>query len=62
MGSIFGLAGVVLSLPAAALVTILVDEFYLRPRKLNEAALQRDARAMVTGEGSSDQTKKREAD
>src|SRR5947207_13193884 len=32
-GTIFGLFGVILAVPAAALVQIMIDEFYLRPRK-----------------------------
>jgi predicted PurR-regulated permease PerM len=49
MGSIFGIAGAMLSVPTAAFVSILVDEFYLRPRQLNYAALDRDASALVEG-------------
>jgi len=49
MGSIFGIAGAMLSVPTAAFVRILVDEFYLRPRQLNYAALDRDATALVEG-------------
>lgn len=49
MGSIFGIAGAMLSVPAAAFVRILIDEFYLRPRQLNYAALDRDATALVEG-------------
>jgi putative permease len=49
MGSIFGIAGAMLSVPTAAFVRILVDEFYLRPRQLDYAALDRDASALVEG-------------
>jgi predicted PurR-regulated permease PerM len=49
MGSIFGIAGAMLSVPTAAFVRILVDEFYLRPRQLDYGALDRDASALVEG-------------
>jgi predicted PurR-regulated permease PerM len=47
--TMFGLAGVVLAVPAAALVQIVIDEFYLRPRKLDHAAIDREAAALVEG-------------
>jgi predicted PurR-regulated permease PerM len=46
---LFGLLGVFLAVPAAALVQIVIDEFYLRPRKLDYAALDREAAALVEG-------------
>jgi predicted PurR-regulated permease PerM len=49
MGSIFGILGAMLSVPMAAFVRILIDEFYLYPRQLNYAALDRDATALVEG-------------
>jgi putative permease len=49
MGSIFGLAGAVLAVPAAAFVSIIVDEFYLRPRHLDEAELEREASDLLQG-------------
>jgi predicted PurR-regulated permease PerM len=49
MASLFGLAGAILAVPAAALVQIVIDEFYLRPRKINQAALEREAAALVSG-------------
>ena len=49
MASLFGLLGAILAVPAAALVQILVDEFYLRPRALNYAQLDREAAALVSG-------------
>ena len=49
MVSIFGIPGAMLSVPTAAFVTILIDEFYLRPRQLDYAALDRDASALVEG-------------
>jgi putative permease len=47
--TMFGLLGVFLSVPAAALVQIVIDEFYLRPRKPDYAALDREAAALVEG-------------
>jgi len=46
---LFGLLGVFLAVPAAALVQIIIDEFYLQPRKVNYAALDREAAALVEG-------------
>ena len=46
---LFGLLGVFLAVPAAALVQIVIDEFYLEPRKMNRAALDREAAALVEG-------------
>ena len=47
---LFGLLGVFLAVPAAALVQIVIDEFYLQPRKIDSAALDREAAALVEGE------------
>ena len=47
--AMFGLLGVFLAVPAAALVHIIIDEFYLRPRKPDYAALDREAAALVEG-------------
>jgi putative permease len=47
--TMFGLLGVFLAVPAAALVQIVIDEFYLRPRKPDYAALDREAAALVEG-------------
>jgi putative permease len=47
--SLFGLAGAILAVPAAALVQILLDEFYLRPRKLDYTAIEREAADLVKG-------------
>ena len=47
--TLFGLLGVFLAVPAAALVQILIDEFYLQPRKPDFAALDREAAALVDG-------------
>jgi predicted PurR-regulated permease PerM len=46
---LFGLLGVFLAVPAAALVQIVIDEFYLQPRKPNYAALDHEAAALVEG-------------
>jgi predicted PurR-regulated permease PerM len=47
--AMFGLLGVFLAVPAAALVHIIIDEFYLRPRKPDYAALDREAAILVEG-------------
>ena len=47
--TMFGLFGVFLAVPAAALVQIVIDEFYLRPRNPDYAALDREAAALVEG-------------
>src|SRR4030095_16333374 len=44
---LFGLLGVFLAVPAAALVQIVIDEFYLEPRKIDSIALDREAAALV---------------
>jgi putative permease len=47
--AMFGLLGVFLAVPAAALVHIVVDEFYLRPRKPDYDALDHEAARLVEG-------------
>jgi putative permease len=47
--AMFGLFGVFLAVPAAALVHIVIDEFYLRPRNPDYAALDREAAMLVEG-------------
>src|SRR5436190_6210804 len=47
--TLFGLLGVFLAVPAAALVQIVIDDFYLQPRKPNYAELDREAAALVEG-------------
>ena len=47
---LFGLLGVFLAVPAAALVQIVIDEFYLQPRKPDYPALDREAAAIVEGD------------
>jgi predicted PurR-regulated permease PerM len=46
---LFGLLGVFLAVPAAALVQIVIDEFYLQPRKVDYAALDGEAATLVEG-------------
>jgi hypothetical protein len=41
--------GEVLAVPAAALFQIAIDEFYLRPRKPDYAAIDREAAAVLEG-------------
>jgi putative permease len=47
--TMFGLLGVFLAVPAAALVQIVIDEFYLQPRKIDYAGLDKEAAALVEG-------------
>src|SRR5881398_2500709 len=47
--TMFGVLGVFLAVPAAALVQIVIDEFYLQPRGPDYAALDREAAALVEG-------------
>jgi putative permease len=54
MGWLLGLAGAILALPAAALTKIIIEEFYLRPRKVDFAALERDADRIVRTESARD--------
>jgi predicted PurR-regulated permease PerM len=49
MGSLFGIVGAILALPAAALVQIVIDEFYLRPRKMNKTEIDREAATLLRG-------------
>jgi predicted PurR-regulated permease PerM len=49
MGSLFGIVGAVLAVPTAAATKILVDEFYLRPRRLAIAAIEAEAETVVEG-------------
>jgi putative permease len=49
MATLFGLLGAILAVPAAALVQIVIDEFYLRPRNLDYGAIERQATAIVQG-------------
>jgi putative permease len=54
MGTLFGILGAILAVPAAALVQILIDEFYLRPRHIDDAAIHREATGLVEGRIASD--------
>jgi len=40
---------VFLAVPAAALVQIVIDEFYLQPRRIDADALDREAAALIEG-------------
>jgi predicted PurR-regulated permease PerM len=51
MGSLFGILGAILAVPAAALVQIVIDEFYFKPRHLNLTEINREAAALVKGRG-----------
>jgi predicted PurR-regulated permease PerM len=48
MASLFGLAGAILAVPAAALTKIVLEEFYLRPRGRDRAAIDEQAREIVS--------------
>jgi putative permease len=50
MSSLFGLTGAVLAVPAAALFKIVIDEFYLRHRLLNENQIKSQATQIILGE------------
>jgi putative permease len=50
MSSLFGLTGAVLALPAAALLKIVIDEFYLRHHLFNEDQIQSQATQIILGE------------
>jgi putative permease len=54
MGWLLGLAGAILALPGAALTKIIIEEFYLRPRKVDFAALEREADRIVRTESARD--------
>jgi putative permease len=49
MGSLFGILGAILAVPAAAIVQIVIDELYFKPRHLNFAEIDREAAALVKG-------------
>lgn len=50
MGKLFGVAGAILAVPTAAVSKILIEEFYLRPRGVNEATIEEQARGIVMNE------------
>jgi predicted PurR-regulated permease PerM len=49
MGTLFGLAGAILALPAAALTQIVLDEFYLRPGRPDPDAINVQAERLIQG-------------
>jgi putative permease len=50
MSSLFGFLGLILVVPTAALVKILISEFYLRPRGIRPESVIRQARELVSSE------------
>jgi putative permease len=50
MATSFGILGAILALPAAALVQIVIDEFYVKPRQVDQAAIDHEAAALVRHE------------
>jgi putative permease len=54
MGWLFGLAGAILALPAAALTKIAIEEFYLHPRRVDYRPLEREAGRIVRNETAHD--------
>jgi predicted PurR-regulated permease PerM len=55
MGKLFGVAGAIMAVPAAATAKILVEEFYLRPRGVQESQITAEADAIVKGEAGVDE-------
>lgn len=51
MGTLFGLAGAILALPAAALTQIVLDEFYLQPRRPDPEAINVQAQRLIQDKG-----------
>jgi predicted PurR-regulated permease PerM len=49
MATLFGVLGAILAVPAAALVQIVVDEFYLKPRHVDHLEMEREAVILVEG-------------
>lgn len=47
MGVLFGVAGAILAVPTAATIKILYDEFYLRPRRVPVAQIEKQAGELV---------------
>jgi predicted PurR-regulated permease PerM len=54
MGWLFGLPGAILALPAAALTKIAIEEWYLRPRRIDYSALEHEAGRIVRNESARD--------
>ena len=46
-GSLFGLAGAILAVPAAAVVKVLFDEFYLQPNRVPESEIGERSQTLV---------------
>jgi putative permease len=49
MGSLFGLAGAILVVPTAALIKVVIGEFYLRPQEIDEEELARESQQIIEG-------------
>jgi putative permease len=49
MGSLFGLAGAILVVPTAALIKVVISEFYLRPQEIDEEELARESQQIIEG-------------
>lgn len=49
MGSLFGLAGAILVVPTAALIKVVISEFYLRPQEIDEEELARKSQQIIEG-------------
>lgn len=54
MGYLLGFAGAILALPAAALMKIAIEEFYLRPRRIEYSSLEREADQIIRNESARD--------
>jgi putative permease len=54
MGYLLGFAGAILALPAAALAKIAIEEFYLRPRRIEYSSLEREADRIIRNESARD--------
>jgi predicted PurR-regulated permease PerM len=50
MSSLFGFLGLILVVPTAAMVKILISEFYLRPRGIRPESVIRQARELASGQ------------
>ena len=46
-GALFGLSGAILAVPAAAVVKVLFDEFYLQPNAIPEKAISRRSEVLI---------------
>ncbi len=50
MSSLFGFLGLILVVPTAAMVKILISEFYLRPRGIRPESVIHQARELASGQ------------